>query len=88
MPEDQYEIIKDALLDHVRDVFEEIEEDLARYHEEKYAMLEDALNSASDASELQVAFAQWYNDHADDLELEYELEELWQNALANADVDF
>ncbi len=86
--EDHYDILKDALLNHVREVFEEIEDEIARSHEEKYAMLEDSLTNASDVEELQVAFGQWYNDHSDDLELEYELEDLWQNALGNADIDF
>lgn len=86
--EDQYDIVKNALLNHIREVFEEIEEEIARYHEEKYAMLEDLLNNASDVEELQVAFGQWYNTHSEDLDFEYELEDLWQNALGNADIDF
>lgn len=88
MSEEHYDIVKQALLEHIRKVFEEIEEDIARSHEEKYAMLEDALENASDVDELKVAFDQWYSDHAEDLELEYELEELWENALSNADLDF
>ncbi len=86
--EDQYEILKDALLNHIREIFEEIEEEVARSHEEKYAMLEDSLHNASDAEELQVAFSQWYNDHSEDLDLEYGVEDLWQNALGNADIEF
>ena len=86
--EEHYDIVKQALLNHIREVFEEIEEDIARSHEEKYAMLEDALENASDVDELKVAFNQWYSDHADDLELEYEIEELWENALSNTDLDF
>ena len=85
--EDHYDIVKEALLNHIREVFEEIEEEMARYHEEKYAMLEDSLNNASDAEELQVAFGQWFNDHSEDLDLEYDVEDLWQNALGNADID-
>jgi len=88
MMEEHYDIVKQALLNHIREVFEEIEEDIARSHEEKYAMLEDALENASDVDELKVAFNQWYSDHADDLELEYEIEELWENALSNTDLDF
>jgi len=87
MSEEHYEVLKDALLDHVREIFEEIEEDLARSHEEKYAMLEDTLCNASDVDELQVAFEQWYNDHAEDLDLEYTIEEMWQNAIGNAELD-
>jgi hypothetical protein len=85
MSEDSYPIIKEALLNHVREIFEEIEEELARSHEEKYALLEDSLDNASDSDELRVAFAQWYNEHAEDLELEYELDELWGNALAGTE---
>ena len=88
MTEEHYDIVKQALLNHIREVFEEIEEDIARSHEEKYTMLEDALENASDVDELKVAFNQWYSDHADDLELEYEIEELWENALSNTDLDF
>lgn len=88
MPEDQYELVKDALLKHIREVFEEIEEGLVRSHEEKFAMLEDSLNNASDVDEIKVAFDQWYTDHCDELEFEYEVNELWDNALSNAEVDF
>jgi len=87
MLEDQYYVVRDAILNHIREVFEELEAEIARSHEEKYAMLEDSLNNASDTSELQVAFSQWYNDHADDLEFDYDINELWQNALGNAGVE-
>lgn len=87
MTEDRYDVMKNSILDYVRGLFEEIEEDMARSHEEKYAMLEDALENASDSDELRVAFDQWYSDHAEDLELEYEFEELWDNALANAETE-
>ncbi|MFA6427887.1 MAG: hypothetical protein WCW16_05645 [Candidatus Magasanikbacteria bacterium] len=86
MSTDKYDMVKHALLDHVREVFDEIEEEMARSHEEKYALLEDALDGASDIDELRVAFDQWFNDHTEELELEYELEEMWNNALANAEV--
>jgi len=81
MSEENHEIVKQAILDHVREIFAEIEADLARSHEERYAMLEDVLENASDNSELRVAFEQWYADHAEDLEMEYELEEMWDQAL-------
>ncbi|MBT3539189.1 hypothetical protein HOF40_00800 [Candidatus Parcubacteria bacterium] len=86
MSEEHYDIVKEAVLNHLREVFEEIEVDIARTHEEKYAMLEDVLENAGDVDELKVAFTQWYNDQADDLELEYELEELWQNSLGDVDL--
>ena len=85
--DENYLLVKEALLGHIRELFEEIESEVARFHEEKFAMLEDALEVASDTEELQVAFAQWFNDHADDLDLGYELEEIWNNALDDLDVD-
>ena len=87
MSEDYYDVVKQALLDHIREIFEEMEEALVRSHEEKYAMLEDVLENASDVDELRVAFCQWHHDHSDDLDFEYELGELWANALANSDLD-
>lgn len=81
MNEDRYTLIKKSLLDYMREIFEEIEESVARSHEEKYALLEDSLESASDEDELKVAFEQWYSDYAEELALEYELEELWDNAV-------
>lgn len=82
MNEDQFETTKSALLGHMRTVFEEISAEVARTHEEKYALLEDAVNNATDLDELRVAFEQWYADHAADIELEYEADELWDVATA------
>lgn len=81
MSEENHIEVKQAILDHIREVFQEIEADAARSHEERYAMLEDVLENASDSSELRVAFEQWYADHADDLDLEYDLDEMWDQAL-------
>lgn len=83
--EEHFETVKDSILTNVRDIFNEIEEGIARSHEEKYAVLEDALGNASDVDELRVAFEQWFADHADDLELEYEFEELWDTVMANVE---
>ena len=85
MPQEQYDLVKNAILDHVRETFEEIEDGLARSHEEKYALLEDALENASDVPELKVAFEQWFADHAEELEFEYELEEMWMHAIARVE---
>lgn len=87
MSEEHYHAVKEAVLGHVRELFDEIEEELARSHEEKYALLEDAFENASDTEELRVAFEQWYSDHAEDLELENEVDELWDNALASAEIE-
>ncbi|OGH64712.1 MAG: hypothetical protein A2821_04665 [Candidatus Magasanikbacteria bacterium RIFCSPHIGHO2_01_FULL_41_23] len=81
MHEEQFELVKNNLLGHMRGLFEEIEESMARTHEEKYALLEDAVSNASDFGELQVAFGQWYLDHADDVNLEDEVEEIWDAVL-------
>jgi hypothetical protein len=86
--EEKYEIMKTSLLEHMREVLEEIEEGIARSHEEKYALLEDALESSSDIDELKVAFDQWYNDHYEDLDLEYEIDELWDAAAGRSGSDF
>ena len=79
--EEHFDEVKGAILTHVREMFNEIEEGIARSHEEKYAILEDALENASDTDELRVAFEQWFADHADELELEYEFEDLWEGAM-------
>ena len=50
-------------------------------HQEKYALLEDSFEGATDEDELRVAFERWYADHAEDLKLDYEVDELWESAL-------
>lgn len=80
--EEKFSRVKRAVLTHVRGIFDEIEAELARSHEEKYALLEDALENASDVDELRVAFEQWFSDHSEDLELEYEFEEMWDAAVS------
>ena len=85
MSDFQYDTVKTAILDHVREMFEEIEDGLARSHEEKYALLEDALENASDVDDLQVAFEQWFADHSEELQLEYELDEMWAHAVARVE---
>lgn len=81
MQEEQLEIVKGNLLTHMRQVFSEIEQGMARTHEEKFALLEDAVTTASDFDELKVAFEQWYLDHSADVEIEYEVEEIWDAVL-------
>lgn len=84
--EEKFSRVKRAVLTHVRGIFDEIEAELARSHEEKYALLEDALENASDVDELRVAFEQWFADHAEDLEMEYEFEELWDAVMGNVEL--
>ncbi len=81
MSDEQFEQIKTAVLSHMRSVFEQMEEEAHMSHEEKYALLEDVLEQATDHDELRVAFEQWYKDHADNLELEFASDELWDHAI-------
>lgn len=81
MHEELLETVKENLLKHMRQIFEEIEEGMARTHEEKFALLEDAVGTAGDFDELKVAFEQWHSDHAADVDLEYEVEEIWDAVL-------
>lgn len=87
MSEDQYEKTKDTILSHIQALFEELEQDMAMSHQEKYALLEDAFESASDEDELKVAFERWYADHAEDLRLDYESDELWDQAMGG-EIDY
>lgn len=81
MHEEMLEKIKENLLEHMRTVFAEVEEGMARTHEEKFALLEDAINTAGDFDELKVVFEQWHSDHAADVNIEYEVEEIWDAVL-------
>lgn len=87
MTQDRFDRTKRAVLTHIRAVFEQMEEELALSHEEKYALLEDAFENATDGDELRVAFDQWYTDHADDLELDHGPDELWDHAVNTEDED-
>lgn len=81
MSEDKYSEIKDMVLAHIQALFEEMEKEIAISHQEKYTLLEDAFENASDEDELKVAFDQWYKDHTEELALEYEGDDLWDQAL-------
>lgn len=83
--EDHFDTTKYSVLKHVQKLFQEMEEEMAISHQEKYALLEDAFESASDAEELRVAFDQWFHDHADDVEFEHEAHELWEHAVAGSE---
>ena len=82
MEEDRYDNVKKAVLAHIQSVFQELEKDMAMSHQEKYALLEDAFENANDADELRVAFEQWFADHTGDLDLEQDVNELWDQAVA------
>lgn len=77
---EHFEKTKSSVLAHMQQLFAEMEEEMAISHQEKYALLEDAFENASDVDELRVAFDQWYNEHDDDLDLEATVDELWSQA--------
>lgn len=80
-----YDATKQAVLAHIDAIFKEMEEAIALSHQEKYALLEDAFQNASDIDELRVAFEQWYADHADDIAFDLEPDELWDQAMAGGE---
>lgn len=84
--EDTHEQLKDALLGYIQKRFEEIEQDLAMSHQDKYAKLEDALEESVDEDELKVAFERWFHEHKDDIKINEDLEELWEQALIHNDL--
>jgi DNA-binding transcriptional regulator/RsmH inhibitor MraZ len=79
--DEQFEQIKRAVLEHIEKMFAEMEEEMAMSHQEKYALLEDAFESASDTDELRVAFERWYHDHSDEVEFDHSHVELWDHAM-------
>lgn len=85
MNEERFDTAKESILGYVQAMFEEMEEEMAVSHQEKYALLEDAFENATDMDELRVAFEQWFNDHADELGLDMDLEDLWEQAKANVE---
>lgn len=88
MPENNYEKIKTAVLSHIESLFDEMEKEMALSHQEKYALLEDALENATDEHELRVAFDQWHGEHAEDLGFEDNAGELWLQALGEKGADY
>ena len=82
MDDQHYDKTKRSVLEHIQNLFEEMEEESVMSHQEKYTLLEDAFENASDSDELKVAFEQWYADHADDVEFEHDSDELWDQAVA------
>lgn len=76
---------KNAVLLFIEEYFSQIEEELAMSHQEKYALLEDALGNAVDTDELKVAFEQWFYEHSEDVDFEHDSDELWDQAMAALD---
>ncbi len=77
----EFRKVKKAVLAHVQSIFEEMEESMAMSHQEKYALLEDACENATDKDELRVALEQWYAEHGEELELDRDIDEIWDGAL-------
>ena len=77
----EFRKVKKAVLEHVQSIFEEMEESMAMSHQEKYALLEDACENATDKDELRVALEQWYAEHGEELELDRDIDEIWDGAL-------
>jgi len=81
MSERSFETAKKQLLGHVQNLFEELEQEMAFSHQEKYILLEDICENASDIDELKVAFERWYIEHEQDIRFEYSIQELWDHAM-------
>ncbi len=77
----EFRKVKKAVLAHVQSIFEEMEESMAMSHQEKYALLEDACENATDKDELRVALEQWYAEHGEELELDRDIDEIWDGAI-------
>lgn len=82
MEEHIFNQTKKVILDHVQELLEEMEQEIALSHQEKFAMLEDMLGGANDSGELKVAFAQWFNDHHEEIDFDHDLDEIWAHAIA------
>mgnify|MGYP001611627560 FL=1 len=85
MKEANHEEIKTAVLSYIQNLFEEMEKEIAMSHQEKYALLEDAFENAGDLGELRIAFERWYADHADDVNFEQDVDELWEQAIGQTE---
>ncbi|OGH59519.1 MAG: hypothetical protein A2725_01715 [Candidatus Magasanikbacteria bacterium RIFCSPHIGHO2_01_FULL_33_34] len=85
MDEKNHEEIKANVLSFVKKLFEEMEEEMIMSHQEKYTLLEDAFENAGDAGELKIAFEQWYANHADDVDFEHDIDELWDLAVSQSE---
>ena len=84
----EFRKVKTAVLGHVQSLFDEMEESMAMSHQEKYALLEDACENATDKDELRVALEQWYAEHGEELEMDRNVDEIWQEALGTLeDID-
>ncbi len=77
----EFRKVKTAVLGHVQSLFDEMEESMAMSHQEKYALLEDACENATDKDELRVALEQWYAEYGEELEMDRNVDEIWQEAL-------
>jgi Asp-tRNA(Asn)/Glu-tRNA(Gln) amidotransferase A subunit family amidase len=77
----EFRKVKTAVLGHVQSLFDEMEESMAMSHQEKYALLEDACENATDKDELRVALEQWYSEYGEELDMDRNVDEIWQEAI-------
>ncbi len=77
----EFRKVKTAVLGHVQTLFDEMEESMVMSHQEKYALLEDACENATDKDELRVALEQWYAEHSEELQMDRNVDEIWDEAL-------
>lgn len=83
MSEISFELAKIQLLKHIQNIFEEMEQEIILSHQEKYILLEDLCENASDVVELKVAFEQWYNEYVEEISFEYTVDELWDHSMSS-----
>lgn len=79
--------MKRVILEHVQTVFDELEQALVLQHQEKYSILEDALENADDVDELKIAFEHWHLENAEELEIEEDPHDMWISMLEIAEED-
>ncbi len=84
----EFEKARTDVLSHVETLLEEIEQEIALSHQEKFALLEDSFASASDVDELRVAFDQWYSEHSEDIGFDHTSAEMWDHALGGEHSSF
>ena len=78
--------LKEAILNYIKNRLEEIERDLAMSHQEKFAQLENALESSVDEDELKMAFERWYQEHQGSIDFKEDIDDIWEQALVHHDL--
>jgi hypothetical protein len=83
--DEKFELIKQALLEYMREYFDEMERAYSKTLQSKLALLEDSLQDATELSELKVAFEQWYFEHERGIDFEHDVMALWELAISRID---